>query len=243
MGYNGQSQPGAPGGGHQLKHGFTKLPTKFFVWSEKVGFRKTTYMGIGPEPFGQPYYSYRLDASKLEPAEFRAGPYKESDNVVCAFESKHILSSKTYVNFTSGFQALFHEGDKYGPGDSRELDVDVQGQVTPFQWTKKAESHGVKTIGDWELRPQGVPEGRQVMASFTGTDSTAFEKQANLGVFELHGPAARGELGEIFSNVAIATGLRLIGTHHEYRKKMKDKEAAHNAKIGNIGASVAAHVG
>ncbi|ENH72783.1 hypothetical protein FOC1_g10013454 [Fusarium oxysporum f. sp. cubense race 1] len=52
------------------------------------------------------------------------------------------------------------------------------------------------------------------VATFEASGGNTFEDNAALGVFEFHGPAAVGQLGDIFANVSIAILLRIISQHY-----------------------------
>lgn len=51
-------------------------------------------------------------------------------------------------------------------------------------------------------------------AVFEPTGGNTFEKDSDLGVFSFGGPAAQGELGDVFMNVVVAVMLRIISQHY-----------------------------
>jgi hypothetical protein len=108
-------------------------------------------------------------------------------------------------------------------GASWPFEVDVNGQVQMWQWRKrKAESSSAiknffgsgsqSKLGSWDLIPASGQGGSA--ASFEAAGGGTSEQDAALGVFMFHGPAAVGQMGDIFMNVSIAILLRIISQHY-----------------------------
>lgn len=53
-----------------------------------------------------------------------------------------------------------------------------------------------------------------VAASFSPAGGNTFEEDSALDLFELHGPAAAGVMGNVFVNISIAVLLRIISQHY-----------------------------
>ncbi|KAF4972881.1 hypothetical protein FSARC_652 [Fusarium sarcochroum] len=152
----------------------------------------------------------------------KEGPYKSASTPICTIESRHTFSSKSTISF-DGFQTLFVETSEFHEGATWPFEVEVNGHSQTWQWRrKKAQtsctlkrligSGSGNKFGSWELvvaSNEGWPA-----ATFEPSGGTTLEEDAALGVFEFHGPAAAGQLGDIFVNVGIAVMLRIISQHY-----------------------------
>ena len=202
----------------------------------------TNYLECGPRPQGEVAYSAKMATDKYK---IKPGPYKQAFSTVCEFESKHFFSSKTFVKF-EGFRSMLVETEEYYPESAWPVEVEVNGRTQSFHWKKRkiegsllkriAGGASTRKFGDWEFQPVGAPPGKDVLATFSGSGKEAFEDKADLGVFEFHGPAATGQLGDIFNSTAIATLLRIVGQHYVHRVAAK-ATASSNAAAGAAAAS------
>ncbi|KAM0544237.1 hypothetical protein ACHAPJ_011926 [Fusarium lateritium] len=201
--------------------GFTRLPAKFHIWNVMTS-GGTSCLELGPQLKGHVAYSAKMFSSSR--LKIKEGPYQSGAMPICTIESRHTFGSKSNITF-DGFQSNFVETSEFHEGATWPFEVMVNGQSQTWQWRKKkAESSSTlkriigsssasgSKLGDWELVPtlgQGWPA-----ASFEPSGGTTFDEDAALGVLEFHGPAAAGQLGDIFINVSIAIMLRIISQHY-----------------------------
>ncbi|KAH7182104.1 hypothetical protein DER46DRAFT_587843 [Fusarium sp. MPI-SDFR-AT-0072] len=199
--------------------GFIRLPAKFHIWNVMTS-GGTSCLELGPQLKGPVAYSAKMfSSSRLKVKE---GPYASANLPICTIESRHTFSSKSTITF-DGFQANFVETSTFNDGATWPFDVEVSGTSQRWQWRKKktqqtstlrqiVEAFSESDLGSWELVPvlgQGWP-----IATFDASGGNTFEDNAALGVFEFHGPAAVGQLGDIPANVSIAILLRIISQHY-----------------------------
>ncbi|KAF5649986.1 hypothetical protein F52700_425 [Fusarium sp. NRRL 52700] len=199
--------------------GFTRLPFKFQIWNV-ITSSGASCLELGPQLSGPVAYSAKMFSSSR--LKIKEGPYTSENLPICTIESRHTFSSKSTITF-DGFQANFVETSMFNDGATWPFDVDVNGTSQRWQWRKKktqqtstlrqiVEAFSDSDFGSWELVPvfvQGWP-----LATFDASGGNTFEENAALGVFEFHGPAAIGQLGDIFTNVSIAILLRIISQHY-----------------------------
>ncbi|KAF4334928.1 hypothetical protein FBEOM_11224 [Fusarium beomiforme] len=199
--------------------GFTRLPAKFHIWNVMTS-SGTSCLELGPQLKGPVAYSAKMFSSNR--LKIKEGPYESANLLICTIESRNMFSSKSTVTF-DGFQTNFVETSMFDDGATWPFDVEVNGISQRWQWRKKKtdERSTLKQIinafsegelGGWELVPvsgQGWP-----MAIFHPAGGNTFEDNAALGVFDFFGPAAVGQLGDIFTNVSIAILLRIISQHY-----------------------------
>ncbi|KAI1018468.1 hypothetical protein LB503_005547 [Fusarium chuoi] len=199
--------------------GFTRLPAKFHIWNVMTS-GGTSCLELGPQLKGPVAYSAKMFSSSR--LKIKEGPYTSENLPICTIESRHIFSSKSTITF-DGFQANFVETSMFNDGATWPFDVEVNGSSQGWQWRRKktqkqstmrqiVETFSESDFGSWELVPvlgQGWP-----IATFEAAGGNTFEDNAALGVFEFHGPAAIGQLGDIFINVSIAILLRIISQHY-----------------------------
>ncbi|KAF5975616.1 hypothetical protein FCOIX_7657 [Fusarium coicis] len=199
--------------------GFTRLPAKFHIWNVMTN-GGTSCVELGPQLKVSVAYSAKMFSSSR--LKIKEGPYASENLPICTIESRHTFSSKSIITF-NGFQANFVETSMFNDGATWPFDVEVNGTSQRWQWRKKItqqtstlrqiiEAFSDSEFGSWELVPdlgQGWP-----IATFEASGGNTFEDNAALGVFEFHGPAAVGNLGEILTNVSIAILLRMISKHY-----------------------------
>ncbi|EWY80733.1 hypothetical protein FOYG_16661 [Fusarium oxysporum NRRL 32931] len=199
--------------------GFTRLPAKFHIWNVMTS-GGTSCLELGPHLKGPVAYSAKMFSSSR--LKIKEGPYASANLPICTIESRHTFSSKSAITF-DGFQANFVETSMFNDGATWPFDVEVNGTSQRWQWRKKkaqqtstlrqiVKAFSESDFGSWELVPvlgQGWP-----IATFEASGGNTFEDNAALGVFEFHGPAAVGQLGDIFANVSIAILLRIISQHY-----------------------------
>jgi hypothetical protein len=180
----------------------------------------TSCLELGLQLKGPVAYSAKMFSSSR--LKIKEGPYASENLPICTIESRHTFSSKSIITF-NGFQASFVETSMFNDGATWPFDVEVNGTSQRWQWRKKKtqqtstlrqiiEAFSDSDFGSWELVPdlgQGWP-----IATFEASGGNTFEDNAALGVFEFHGPAAVGNLGEILTNVSIAILLRMISQHY-----------------------------
>ncbi|KAF5611957.1 uncharacterized protein FSUBG_1984 [Fusarium subglutinans] len=199
--------------------GFTRLSAKFHIWNVMTS-GGTSFLELGPHLKGPVAYSAKMFSSSR--LKIKDGPYSSENLPICTIESRHTFSSKSTISF-NGFQANFVETSMFNDGATWPFNVDVNGTSQRWQWRKKktqqtstlrqiVEAFSESDLGSWELIPvsgQGWP-----IATLHASGGNTFEDNAALGVFEFHGPAAMGQLGDIFANVSIAILLRIISQHY-----------------------------
>ncbi|KAF5597954.1 hypothetical protein FPANT_3947 [Fusarium pseudoanthophilum] len=199
--------------------GFTRLPTKFHIWNVMTN-GGTSCLELGPQLKGPVAYSAKMFSSSR--LKIKEGAYTSEKLPICTIESRHTFSSKSTIAF-DGFQANFVETSMFNDGATWPFDVEVNGTTQRWQWRKKKtqqtstlrqiiEAFSDSDFGSWELisvLEQGWP-----IATFEASGGNTFEDNAALGVFQFHGPAAVGQLGDIFTNVSIAILLRIISQHY-----------------------------
>ncbi|CZR35754.1 uncharacterized protein FPRO_00123 [Fusarium proliferatum ET1] len=199
--------------------GFTRLPVKFHIWNVMTS-GGTSCLELGPQLKGPVAYSAKMFSSSR--LKIKEGSYASENLPICTIESRHTFSSKSTITF-DGFSANFVETSMFNDGATWPFDVDVNGTSQRWQWRKKkaqqastlrqiVEAFSESDFGSWELVSvlgQGWP-----IATFHASGGNTFEDNAALGVFEFHGPAAIGQLGDIFANVSIAILLRIISQHY-----------------------------
>ncbi|RKL08334.1 hypothetical protein BFJ68_g9470 [Fusarium oxysporum] len=199
--------------------GFTRLSAKFHIWNVMTS-GGTSCLQLGAQLKGTVAYSAKMFSSSR--LKIKEGPYASENLPICTIESRHTFSSKSTITF-DGFQANFVETSMFNDGATWPFDVEVNGTSQRWQWRKKkaqqtstlrqiVKAFSESDFGSWELVPvlgQGWP-----IATFEASGGNAFEDNAALGVFEFHGPAAVGQLGDIFANVSIAILLRIISQHY-----------------------------
>lgn len=199
--------------------GFTRLSSKFHIWNVMTS-GGTSCLQLGPQLKGTVAYSAKMFSSSR--LKIKEGPYASENLPICTIESRHSFSSKSTITF-DGFQANFVETSMFNDGATWPFDVEVNGTSQRWQWRKKkaqqtstlrqiVKAFSESDFGSWELVPvlgQGWP-----IATFEASGGNTFEDNAALGVFEFHGPAAVGQLGDIFANVSIAILLRIISQHY-----------------------------
>ncbi|KAF4429953.1 hypothetical protein FACUT_8993 [Fusarium acutatum] len=199
--------------------GFTRLPVKFHLWNVMTS-GGTSCLELGPQLKGPVAYSAKMFSSSR--LKIKEGPYASENLPYCTIESRHTFSSKSTITF-DGFQVNLVETSLFNDGATWPFDVDVNGTPQRWQWRKKKAQQiptlrqivgafSESNLGSWELVPilgQGWP-----IATFEASGGNTFENNAALGVFEFHGPAAVGHLGDILANVSIAILLRIISQHY-----------------------------
>ncbi|KAG5746573.1 hypothetical protein H9Q69_006096 [Fusarium xylarioides] len=199
--------------------GFTRLAAKFHIWNVMIS-DGTSCLEIGPQLKGPVAYSAKMFSSSR--LKIKEGPYVSEILPICTIESRHTFSSKSTITF-DGFQANFVETSMFNDGAAWPFDVEVNGTSQRWQWRKKkrqqtstlrqiVEAFSDSDLGSWELVPtlgQGWP-----IATFEASGGNTFKDNAALGVLQFHGPAAVGQLGDIFTNVSIAILLRIISQHY-----------------------------
>ncbi|EXK46414.1 hypothetical protein FOMG_00136 [Fusarium oxysporum f. sp. melonis 26406] len=199
--------------------GFTRLSSKFHIWNVMTS-GGTSCLQLGPQLNGTVAYSAKMFSSSR--LKIKEGPYASENLPICTIESRHTFSSKSTITF-DGIQANFVETSMFNDGATWPFDVEVNGTSQRWQWRKKKaqqtstlrqiiKAFSESDFGSWELVPvlgQGWP-----IATFEASGGNTFEDNAALGVFEFHGPAAVGQLGDIFANVSIAILLRIISQHY-----------------------------
>ncbi|KAF9777088.1 hypothetical protein IL306_004635 [Fusarium sp. DS 682] len=217
-----QSTPGPSALGppsYYPRVGFTRLPAKFHIWNVMTS-GGTSCLELGPQLRGPVAYSAKMFSSSR--LKIKEGPYESANLPICTIESRHTFSSKSTIIF-DGFQANFVETSMFSDGVTWPFDVEVNGISQRWQWRKKkspdtstlkqiVNAFSESDLGGWEL----VPVSGQVwpMASFEPSGGNTFKDNTALGVFEFHGPAAVGQLGDIFANVSIAILLRIMSQHY-----------------------------
>ncbi|QGI75145.1 hypothetical protein CEK25_000051 [Fusarium fujikuroi] len=216
-------QPGSSGiqgpPNYYTRVGFTRLPAKFHIWNV-VTSSGASCLELGPQLKGPLAYSAKMFSSNR--LKIKEGPYASENLPICTIESRHMFSSKSTITF-DGFQANFVETSVFNDGATWPFDVEVNGSSQGWQWRRKktqkqstvgqiVEAFSDSDFGSWELVP-GLGQSWP-MATFEATGGNTFEDNAALGVFEFHGPAAIGQLGDIFVNVSIAILLRIISQHY-----------------------------
>ncbi|KAH7227081.1 uncharacterized protein BKA55DRAFT_584117 [Fusarium redolens] len=199
--------------------GFIRLPAKFHIWNVMTS-GGTSCLELGPHLKGPVAYSAKMFSSSR--LKIKEGPYASANLPICTIESRHTFSSKSTITF-DGFQANFVETSMLNEGATWPFDVEVNGTPQRWQWRKMktqesstlgqiVEAFSESDLGSWKLVPvlgQGWP-----VATFEASGGNTFEDNAALGVFEFHGPAAVGNLGDFFTNVSIAILLRIISQHY-----------------------------
>ncbi|OAL00491.1 hypothetical protein IQ06DRAFT_293816 [Phaeosphaeriaceae sp. SRC1lsM3a] len=200
--------------------GFTHLPPRFHVWitMSRAG---TSVLNLGAQPNGSVAYSAKMgSATRLK---IHDGSYNSSTSAmpVCNIESKNMFSSTTtisFANFSSSFKevTMFHEGVAW------PFEVDVNGSKQTWQWQRSSSSSTMKHVisfisqssfGRWELVPASGGNGNPA-AVFEPAGGNMLKKDSDLGVFAFSGPAAEGQLGDVFMNVAVAVLLRIMSQHY-----------------------------
>ncbi|KAJ4267078.1 hypothetical protein NW762_003176 [Fusarium torreyae] len=187
--------------------GFTRLPAKFHIWNV-VTSGGTSCLELGPQLKGPVAYSAKMFCSSR--LKIKEGPYQSGPMPICTIESRHTFSSKSTITF-DGFQSNFVETSEFHEGATWPFEVMVNGQSQTWQWRKKkvessstlkrivgSSSASGSKLGGWELVPtlgQGWP-----VATVEPSGGTTFNEDTALGVFEFHGPAATGQLGDTFTN-------------------------------------------
>ncbi|KAF4446847.1 hypothetical protein F53441_9551 [Fusarium austroafricanum] len=198
--------------------GFTRLPAKFNIWNVMTS-GGTSVLELGPQLKGPVAYSAKLFSSSR--LKIKEGPYESANLPICTIESRHTFSQKSTISF-DGFQANFVETSLFNDGAKWPFDVEVSGISQTWQWRKRKPQNASTInkiigafseddLGAWDLI---TVSGEGPAATFEPSGGNTFENNAALGVFEFHGPAAVGQLGDIFVNVSIAIFLRIISQHY-----------------------------
>lgn len=185
-------------------------------------------LNLGVQPNGTAAYSAKMGSGNRLKVHF--GPYNSSYASpafpVCNIESKNTFSSKTtisFANFSSFLKkvSLFHEGVTW------PFEVNVNGTKQMWQWqmwqSQKPESGSALErivgsssdyrLGSWKLVPASGGDGNPAAVFEPGSGST-MEEDSDLGMFEFRGPAAGGEMGDVFMNVVVAVLLRIFSQHY-----------------------------
>ncbi|EKJ68368.1 hypothetical protein FPSE_11376 [Fusarium pseudograminearum CS3096] len=209
--------PGPPG--YYPRIGFTRLPARFHIWNVMTS-GGSSVLELGPQLKGPVAYSAKMFSSSR--LKIKEGPYESGKQPMCTIESRHTFSQHSTISF-NGFESKFKETSMFMEGASWPFDVDVNGQIQTWQWSKKqaTSSSTIKKffgsmsqskLGSWELVPasgQGAPA-----ASLEAAGGNTFEEDSALGEFMFYGPASVGQMGDIFVNVSIAVLLRIISQHY-----------------------------
>ncbi|KAF4497409.1 hypothetical protein FAGAP_6431 [Fusarium agapanthi] len=225
-GYQQPIYPSAPGPSglqgppsYYPRVGFIRLPFMFQIWVVMTS-GGTSCLQLGPQLKGTVAYSAKMFSSSR--LKIKEGPYASENLPICTIESRHTFSSKSTITF-NGLQANFVKTSMFNDGATWPFDVDVNGTSQRWQWRKKktqrtstlrqvVEAFSESDLGSWDLVPvsgQGWP-----IATFHASGGNTFEDNAALGVFEFNGPAAIGQLGDIFANVSIAILMRIISQYY-----------------------------
>ncbi|KAJ4014182.1 hypothetical protein NW752_005900 [Fusarium irregulare] len=201
------------------RFGFTRLPARFHIWNVITG-GGSSVLELGPQFKGPVAYSAKMFSSSR--LKIKEGPYESGKEPICTIESRHTFSQKSTISF-NGFQSQFTETSMFMDGASWPFEVDVNGQMQTWQWRKRqAEStsslkrffgsSSQSKFGSWDLIPasgQGPPA-----ATFEAGGGNTSENDAAIGEYLFFGPAAVGQMGDIFINVSIAILLRIISQHY-----------------------------
>ncbi|KAF5023429.1 hypothetical protein F66182_4529 [Fusarium sp. NRRL 66182] len=190
--------------------GFTRLPARFHICNAMTS-GGTSCLELKPQLNGPVAYSAKMFSSSR--LKIKEGPYESAPLPICTIESRHTFSSKSTVSF-DGFQMNFKETSRFDEGATWPFEVEVNGRPQTWQWRKKtlAGSSSQRKIGRWELVPVSGEDWSA--ATFEPSGGTTFDKDVELGVFQFHGPASTGQLGDIFANVGVAILLRILSQHY-----------------------------
>lgn len=210
------SQNGDAVQSYRPRTGFTNLPTRFHIWNSMEG--SSSYMLLGSQHLGAVAYSAKAGGGSK--TKVKAGPYQESVPAVGEARSKGTFSSKSIIYF-EGYETVLEGGAGFHSGSKWPLGLPVRGRQEQWEWRRRKDADssllkkflGSSGFGDWELCPGGSPPGTQAMATWTngsGGSAAWSVDGAEMGIFQFHGQAAAGAMGDQAMAVAILSMLRML---------------------------------
>ena len=200
--------------------GFSNLPPRFHVWTVKRGM-SSRYLQMGPTHEGPVAYSAKLGGRSQ--TKVKAGAYQRYVPAVGEARSK-TFSSKSIISI-QGYQTTLKESGGFNSYARWPIQMPVRGgggRSTAWEWRRRKTKYSstfqkifVRAgFGDWDLCQAGSPPEAPAAATFTGgagEGSSASRKDgAELGIFQFHGAAAAGGMGDEFMAVAIVSMARML---------------------------------
>uniref|UniRef100_A0A8H7N462 Uncharacterized protein n=1 Tax=Bionectria ochroleuca TaxID=29856 RepID=A0A8H7N462_BIOOC len=199
----------------QPQVGFQNLAPTFHMWSRVKPITGSATIELGNQPLAHPSYTAKLGTSggRTTVRDTNFG------QVVADGTEKNPMRSKCTLS-VNGFDSELQRS-----GTSHYFSAPVRGTIDTFEWRKGRMGR------DWTLVSSGSPLEAPPLATWH-CKSDYVKRNTELGVFEFHGPALSGEMGETFLALAIMALVRI------YHKSYESKVAAGSSPAAEHAASV-----
>ncbi|VUC35390.1 unnamed protein product [Clonostachys rosea] len=188
---------------------FQNLAPTFHMWSRVKPITGSATIELGNRPLAQPSYTAKLGTSSGR-TTVRDTSYGQ---VVADGSEKNPMRSKCTLS-VNGFDSELQRS-----GASHYFSAPVRGTIDTFEWRKGRDL--------WTLVSAGSPLEAPPLATWH-CKSDYVKRNTELGVFEFHGPALSGEMGETFLALAIMALVRIY--HKSYESKVA---AGSTPTVGN----------
>lgn len=198
-----------PGTPYHPRIGCVRLPPTFQIWCTH-GWR-SSQICMGEEYLkDQPTYSAKISTGRK--TKIKPGLYRRGAPAVAEATAHGLFSDKIDLAIPGGAgSALMLSG---GTSTKKPWPVHMvaRGRRESWQWRRVKRDDGRgwlrkmftdSGLGDWELVG---PEGKPVATWAESTES----RSKDMGVFQFHGPAAQGALGDDFMALAIVSFVHIL---------------------------------
>ena len=177
-------------------------------------------MNMGATHLGTLAYSSKMGGGSK--TKIKAGTYQDSVPAVGEARNKGTFSSKNIISF-QGHESVLNGAAGMHSGAKWPIDMPVRGRSEQWEWRRRKNNASLLKkllsgggFGEWDLCPVGAPAGAQGVATWTngsGGSSAWSVDGAEMGIFQFHGQAAAGALGDQFMAIAIISIVRMINLY------------------------------